>query len=78
MINALDRHIQVPTYDITLTGWDIPLTDRFIPTGWETNKSTKGVVAAIQHYISLYKSAMSRLDELETFDQLYDAHHVVI
>jgi hypothetical protein len=66
VISALDRHIKVPVYNIYLTGYDIPLTDRFIPTGWETSKSSKGVVRGIQDYIALYRRIQLRFNELET------------
>ncbi len=66
LVNALDKHIQVPAYDIELTKRWIPFTDRFIPTGWKTSVSSKGVVAAIRHYIRLYESIQFRLDEIES------------
>lgn len=64
VMNALDRHIQVTVYDIWLTGIDIPFTDRFIPTGFDTSTSTKGVASAIEHYIDLHASMMRRLEEM--------------
>ena len=66
VVNALDKHIKVPAWDIWMTGRDIPLTDRFIPTGWDTEVTSKGVVSAIKHYIQLYKDIQGRLDEVES------------
>ncbi|MBT9316652.1 HET-C-related protein [Leptothoe spongobia] len=66
IIKALDRHIQVPVHDIWLTGWSIPLTNRFIPTGYETSESSAGLISAIQHYMRLHKRIMKRIDEFET------------